>query len=40
MKAQVHALHLLNIVDPVHWVIYLLPTWWKFYKGKKKRKTT
>lgn len=30
-------LHLLNVVDPVHWIIYLLPAWWKFYKRQKER---
>lgn len=23
--------HLLNIVDPVHWIVYFLPPWWKFW---------
>lgn len=33
-------LHLLNIVDPVHWIIYLLPAWWKFYKRQKGKNKT
>lgn len=28
--------HLLNIVDPIHWIIYFLPSWWKLYKKRQK----
>ena len=29
--------YLLNIVDPIHWIIYFLPSWWKFYKRQRNR---
>lgn len=29
--------YLLNIVDPIHWIVYFLPSWWKFWKRKKRR---
>lgn len=31
--------HLLNIVDPIHRIVYFLPSWWKFYKEKQRKKT-
>lgn len=31
--------YLLNIVDPIHWIVYFLPSWWKFYKEKQRKKT-
>lgn len=33
-----HFIHLLNIVDPIHWIVYFLPSWWKFYKKREKKK--
>lgn len=29
--------HLLNIVDPIHRIVYFLPSWWKFCKEKKEK---
>lgn len=28
--------YLLNIVDPIHWIIYSLPSWWKFCNKKER----
>lgn len=34
----VHIVHLLNIVDPIHWIIYFLPSWWKLWVKERRRK--
>lgn len=30
--------HLLNVVDPIHWIVYFLPSRWKFWKKQKKQR--